>query len=246
MSLPDNINFDRVIADILSDMETVARGWADGRPKDEIALLNRITEQLSRKRRKCDIGVETPMEMEAAIYELHRQGDNQKDRYGSDFAVTIDIPTAGFKKTALFQLKKSTNYKASLTRVQLDDGCVLKNIEERNFVLSVDEDRLGYRIKSVRECLDAIGAGNASKQFNTSEWEFLVAWLLKWFRCEVGKPTKPDDKDPVEPLLESYKIPAPLPLLTGREAFVEDNIPEGVAVARSWLYYTFKPKEPKQ
>lgn len=245
MSLPDNINFDRLIAELLRDMEAATHGWASGRPKDEIALLNRITEQLSRRRRRCDIGVAAPVEMEAEIYELHRRGVNQTDRYGADFAVTIDMPTTGFKKTALFQLKKSTDYKASLTREQLTDGCISKNVEERNFVLSVDEDRFGYRIKSVRECLDAIGAGNASKQFDTSEWEFLVAWLLKWFRCEVGKPSEPDDKDPVEPLLESYRIPSPLSDMV-LENFNHQNIPDGFGVARSWLYYTFKPKEPKQ
>jgi hypothetical protein len=245
MSLPDNLNIDRIVDAVLEDMTFVARAWNSGRPKDETALLNHITGRLNRSRKKCDVGVNSPMTMESECYELHRQGKNQTDRYGSDFAVTVEIPTDGFKKTALFQLKKGSDYKATLTREQLEDGCLLTNIEERNFVLFVDEDRLGYRVQAVRECLDEVGTENASKQFDTSQWEFLAVWLVKWFCCQVGKPTNADDKDPVEPLLESYRIPEP-PSEKMLKDFNRENIPDNFVATKSWLQYTFKPKEPKK
>lgn len=238
--MPENINFDRVIAEILGDMEHVADGWSKGRPQDETALLNRITERLSRNRRKCDVGVETPVSLETEFYELHRRGLNQTDRHGADFAVTIDIPAENYKKTALFQLKKSSGYKATLTAQQLDETLLLEVIKPRSFVLSVDQERLGFRVRSAQACRDDIGDGHDSRQFETEQWDFLVVWLLKWFQCKEGPPTEPDDKNPVEGLLSSFRIdgrPADAGLVR------QQNLPDGFLPARSWLYYHFKPRE---
>jgi hypothetical protein len=240
MPLPKNINFDRVIAEILGDMEHVAHGWSNGRPQDETALLNRITERLSRNRRKCDVGVETPVNLEVEFYELHRRGLNQTDRHGADFAVTIDIPAENYKKTALFQLKKSRAYKATLTTQQLNETLLLDVIKSRSFVLSVDEERLGFRVRSAQTCRDDIGEDRDSRQFDTEQWDFLVVWLLKWFRCKEGPPTEPDDKNPVEGLLNSFRIDErPLDATFVRQ----QNLPDGFLPAYSWLYYRFKPKE---
>lgn len=240
MPLPKSINFDRVLKDILSDMEHVADGWSRGRPQDETALLNRITERLSRHRRRCDVGVETPVTVEAEFYELHRRGSKQTDRYGADFAVTIAIPAENFMKTALFQLKKTHAYKATLAADQLDEALLLAAVGPRSFVLSVDEERLGFRVKSAQACRDEIGNAHNSKEFDTERWDFLVVWLLKWFKCEEGPPTLPDDRNPVEGLLGSFRIDdQPFDV----ESLRRQNVPENWVPARAWLYYNFEMHE---
>jgi len=240
MPLPNNINFDRLIAEILSDMEHVADGWSKGRPQDETALLNRITERLSRSRRKCDVGVGRPVGLEAKFFELHRRGKNQTDKYGSDFAVTVDAPAEQFRKTALFQLKKSRDYDANLTAEQLDQALLVPSIAPRSFVLAVDETRLGFRVRSVDSCRRDISSQNSSRMFKVDAWDFLVVWLLKWFRCEEGKPSDPQDKAPVEDLLRDFRIDAPI---SSAGMIRRENLPDGFCPARAWLYYSFKPKE---
>lgn len=242
MPLPKNINFDRVIADILGDMKFVANGWSHGAANDETALLNRITERLMRRRRRCDVGVSTPMVVEADYFELHRAGTNQTDKYGADFAVTICIPTEDYKKTAFFQLKKSSGYVVTLTKEQLDDALLVPSIAPRSFVLSVDEERLGYRVKAVKDCRGEIMNDRDSKQFETEEWDFLVVWLLKWFRCTVGLPSKPEDPNPVEDLLDEFRIH---PRIAGLD-FDEQNIPDGFVPAKWWLSYTIAPTDTHQ
>src|SRR6266516_3950475 len=102
------VNFDRVLKELLWDMAYVVNDWAKGKPQKEAVLLNRITARLSRSRRKCDVGVKKPLVMTAEFYELHRRGEKQSDKYGSDLAVTIRIKEGStrrptFLKTALFQ-----------------------------------------------------------------------------------------------------------------------------------------------
>lgn len=239
MSLPKDINFDRLVAALVSEMQAVATSWAQGSPTDEIALLNRITEALNRKHRKCDVGVNTPIEMTSELFTLHRQGDNQTDKYGADFAVTVDIPTSKFKKTALFQLKKSKKYKATLESSQLKDGVIEPQVGKRSFVLAVDEERLGWRVKSVSECLESFSDGTATKQFDTNTWDFLTEWLLKWLKCEVGLPSLQDDKVQVEKMLSLYKI---ITRSVGYD-FNRENFPKDYVPARAWLYLSFEPKE---
>ena len=233
MALPDNINFDRLIAEILSDMEHVADGWSKGRPQDETALLNRLTERLSRSRRKCDVGVGTPIGLEAEFFELHRRGKNQTDKYGADFAVTIHAPVVDFKKTAFFQLKKSKDYQATLTAEQLDQASLVDSIRPRSFVLTVDEVRLGFRVRSVTNCRSEIPADNGSRQFSVAEWDFLVVWLLKWFRCKEGLPTETTDPEPVEGLLRDFRMDSPT---VSSAQIQQQNIPDGFCPARAWLY----------
>jgi hypothetical protein len=113
------INLDLVLQGLLDDMAHVTNGWLNGEPKDEPALMNRITERLSRHRRKCDVGVTHPVEVVVEFFNLHREGPIQTDQYGSDLAVTIRIAEIDLTKTAFFQLKVSRNYKARLDLGQL-------------------------------------------------------------------------------------------------------------------------------
>jgi hypothetical protein len=206
MSLPYSLNFDRVLEALLDDMAKATDGWANGSPLDEMALMNRITEKLTRKRRRCDVGAEFPVELHAEFFDLHRRGEAQVDKFGSDLAVTVQIPSDGFVKTAFFQLKVSRDYQATLNINQLDQAAVIR-VAERSFVLAVDAKRFGYRVKSLGECRSEIPTGHATKQFDTSEWEFLVQWILAWFQCERGPASEPNDPHGPETLLENYRHP---------------------------------------
>ena len=192
-------------------MAGVVEGWANGKPQDEPALLNRITEALARNRRKCDVGVKTPMIMRAEFYELHRRGAKQADRYGSDIAVTIRIENGSPRrptllKTAFFQLKVSSGYAALLDSVQLQDSISLPVLKNRAFVLAVDERRFGYRVESVAKCLSSFGS-EKTKTFLTTEWEFLSSWLSGWFGCERGETSDAEDPNGIEKLLEEFAVP---------------------------------------
>lgn len=239
VSLPGDINFDKVLKEILGDMETVTSGWLAGRPRDETALLNRITERLQRSRRKCDVGVNEPMEMTAEFFELHRRGDRQTDAHAADLAVTIDIPSQNFRKTALFQLKVSRDYVATLEKRQILDALTLNEIAERSFVLAVDEERSGYRVRSTWKCSTEFQE-QENKKVTTDSWDFLVVWLLKWFSCEEGPLSKPDDPNPIERLLEHFTIPAES---LSRRGFINENLPRDFLPAKAWLRYGFYPKK---
>lgn len=242
-ALPPSINFDIVLKELLHDMADVADCWANGSPKDETALLNRITERLSRKRRKCDVGTTSPVIMTAELYELHRRGKRQTDKYGADLAVTISInnpngPKPYLLKTALFQLKIASAYKITLDSDQLMDSLIPFPVKHRSFVLAIDGNRLGYRVHSTLDCLESINS-RGTKTFSTNDWEFLSQWLLGWFSCQRGQASDPDDPRSAERLLDAYRIGHP-------EAFADqalrENEPDKIP-ARSWLRYNFRQTE---
>jgi hypothetical protein len=240
MALPPGIDFDQLIYALLDDMAKAVTGWASGLPMDEAALMNRITAKLSRKRRRCDVGVDSPVEMFGKFHLLHRQGTGQSDKFGSDLAVTIQIPRVQFTKTAFFQLKVSLGYSATLTVDQLAQAKVFPGVLERSFVLAVDQSRFGYRICATKNCLTAFPIGQGNRKFDVSTWEFLTAWLSAWFSCERGPPTDPKDPNPVELMLDKYRQ------ATVQEIYDEAilaNVQQGIFPAKSWLHFTFETNE---
>ncbi len=60
MTLWDYVDLDKVLKVVLDDVGSAVNGWLNGRPLDEIALMNRITEILARRRRGCDVGIQIP------------------------------------------------------------------------------------------------------------------------------------------------------------------------------------------
>jgi hypothetical protein len=111
MPFPEIIDFDKVTTIALSELTASLREWLDGRPTDEVALMNRITAHLNKRRRGCDVGVNTPIKMQSQLALLHRQGKNQTDLYGSDLAITVSIDKLDFLKTAFFNSRKPINLK---------------------------------------------------------------------------------------------------------------------------------------
>ncbi|MBD2714373.1 hypothetical protein KBK19_04925 [Microvirga sp. STR05] len=179
-------------------------GWLRGRPLEEVALMNRILEKLLHK--ECTSWPEPfkfPYKTKREIFMLHRRGLNKarvrnKDAYGSDFAVTVNVfgvnpktkkiqRKSSFSKTALFQLKAGNTDKISLNLAQLTDSQLL--FKDRSFVLYANEATGEYRVKAVEPLL--VGFVGDSKSFDTSEreWLTLSEWLVLWLTCQQGIPS---------------------------------------------------------
>lgn len=204
MPFSDVIDFDKLIAITLADITSALKEWLEGLPSDEVALMNRITAHLNRRRRGCDVGVNNIIQVQSQLAMLHRKGSNQIDQFGSDLAVTIQIDALDFRKTALFQFKKSNLFEATLDRKQLRDAQTDIRLADRSFVVFVDEMRTGIRIKSVKDVLGEFDSGQKSKVFNAVGWSFLTQWLWGWLACEIGPLSDGNSKDSVESLLQQY------------------------------------------
>ena len=64
---------------VVQDVFTMSAlsGWLVGRVLDEVALLVVLSERLGRRRRQCDVGVETPVTASSTVALLHRQGGDR-------------------------------------------------------------------------------------------------------------------------------------------------------------------------
>ena len=240
MTYPDIIDFDKIVSQALDVVGTAINGWLRGQPHEEVALLNRITEQLSRRRRNCDVGVKTPVAMESKAYQLHRRGSQGQDQYGSDLAITISVPELGWIKTALFQLKRSNDTSVVVEKHQIQEAERDRRIFERAFVIAVDEQRSLIRVKSaskLRDILTCLGTEQKTHKIDCSDWDGLVFWLHQWLRCDVGAISKSDDPKGVESLLRSYVLEPTLAehFDTTRIEQIEDHLP-----ARFWMQLLFR------
>ena len=204
--MPPNLDADRLIQFVMDEVAAAAQGWKNGDPRDEMAFMNRLTERLKKRRRSCDVGKASPMKAETTTYALHRKGPNQTDKYGADLAVTLDVGER-WRKTAIFQLKKSNGYKVSLDAEDLKAAKEDPLIAERSFVLVVDEERLGVRLKEVSKLLADFNSGKEkSKTYDANSWIYLHDWLTRWLRCELSPKSDVDDStSSVEGLLEAFR-----------------------------------------
>lgn len=246
MPFPKQLNFDIIAHGLLQDIATAIRAWSTGRPCSEEAFMSQVTEQLARKRRGCDVGLIEPVGMRCQVAMLHRRGTNQTDQYGCDLAVTIYVDSAQYVKTALFQLKKSQNYRASIERRQLDDAMADSRTKDRAFILVVDEVRQGIRIESAVNLLQQFD-NQQTKTFEVAEWTSLTQWVWNWFSCDIGPTSDPSDQRSVEALLENYRVPDSnswdSPWAVGE--IVQIELPEQVP-ARAWLTFLFERQEPNR
>lgn len=203
--LKDNIDFDKVALFTLNNMMLSMQGWLKGRPTDEVALMNRLTENFSKLRRGCDIGIRDKFLMTTQTALLHRKGDNQVDLYGADLAITLYIDET-FIKTALFQLKKGSDFSAGLERRQLNQGLSHEAYKNKSFVMYADEIKASIRIKSISKIIDEFNSTQETKKFDVMSWLSLVEWLQKWLSCEEGELSDINDKNSVEKLLQEFVV----------------------------------------
>jgi hypothetical protein len=234
MAFPKNIDFDKLVTITMADIAFAMKEWLEGLPNDEVALMNRVTARLNRRRHGCDVGVNSIVKVESQLAMLHRKGINQIDQYGSDLAITVQINELNFQKTAFFQFKKSKSFEASLDRKQLTDTQKDFRTAERSFVMFADELRTGIRIKSVKDLLAEFDDTQKSKVFNAAEWNFLTQWLWGWLSCEIGAPST--EKNSPESMLQQYVMQENwLSYWESGEQISGDFLP-----ARAWLVIFFQ------
>ena len=245
MAFPERIDFDRITKFALEEIVSeVVNDWMEGRPRDEVAFMNRTTQKLARTRRGCDVGVEQRIKMSGQVAMLHRKGKNQIDKYGADLALTVCIDQEPkYVKTAVFQIKKSEFYDVTVVKRQLLDAKEDQRIEERSFALAVDEERGGIRIEEIDDLISDFDSQD-EKKFDCSDWFFLTRWLWQWLSCDLGPASDPDNPDSVEKLLQEFVVDADdewqSPWASGD---VTEELPEGYLPARSWIVLFFEREE---
>lgn len=248
MAFPKDLDFDKFMITALAEIGAAVSGWLKGRPLDEVALLNRLTERLGRTRRGCDVGVSQPVSMHAKVYLLHRKGPNQTDSYGSDLAITAYTQDLSFFKTALFQLKKSDVFSLSLEKRQLLDSLSDPRTAPRSFVLAADEARQAIRIRDAKSILSEYSGSEKTKSFNSMDWDCLTEWCWEWLSCNRGVVSNEGDPNSVESLLQNYVISEETGYTPwGRNVDIEAFKSEAVAPVRTWQVMEFvKQPEKKQ
>jgi hypothetical protein len=239
MPFPANIDFDKLVNIALHDVGGALHDWLSGRPHDEVAFMNHVTGLLGRRRRGCDVGVATPVRVTARIAMLHRQSENQVDRFGSDLAITIFDDQTAYAKTALFQIKKSQDYSLTVQRTQLKDALADHRIGQRSFILAIDESRAGVRIAKTQDIHAKFDSTQHTLTDNCADWSFLTNWLWRWMSCEEGLPSDTTDPNSVEALLDHFIIEAEewvSPWRTNPNIEVQGEYPP----ARVWLAFFFE------
>lgn len=237
MAYPDIIDFDKIVFQVLIRIETAIYGWLKGRPHEEIALMNRIIEELDRRKLKCDVGVKMPVTMKSEIYELHRRGDCRRDLYGSDLAITISVPELCWIKTVLFQMKISTGASVVVEKSQIDEASRDDRILERSFILAVDKERSLIRIESASKIWETFEE-QKTRTIDCSDWDGLAYWFYQWLECDVGKESKFDDPNRVESLLRSFVL-EPEPTLIDPFDITRTEQIENYLPARFWVQLLF-------
>jgi len=236
-NIEEFIDLDAVTTYLLGDLWAAIDGWSHGLPRDEVALLNRITERLNRRRRNCDVGVRSSVELVTELFVLHRAGTKQTDRFGADLAVTIRIPKLQLVKTVLFQLKIGSGHRITLDAAQLRDSQAFPETAPRAFVLAIDQLRYACRINSVTSCRAAIPTAQGSITMDTALWEGTASWVIEWFRCSRAPASDPASGMTVEEMLAKHRVPQ-------RE---DRDAPAGadseLMPARVWLEYLFQARE---
>lgn len=211
MPLPAEVDIDKLLSIVLDSTKVAIAGWLRGAPRDETALMNRVSEQLTRTRRGCDVGTFERVVVRSRIAVLHRRAKDNSDLFGADIAVTVLAEPNGFMKTALFQLKKGNGFQAQLEKEQLDDMLESDMTRRRAFVLYADEERTGVRIGHVPDLSREYSPGQRYKTFGTASWQPLSLWLAKWLTCEIGPESDINDPGTIESILTQYEVESPFP-----------------------------------
>lgn len=241
MSFPEDLDMDRVLSEALGGIHTAVKEWLDGAPTSEEPLMNRLTAQFTRRRRHCDVGVRVPIAMTARVAFLHRKGPRQTDAYGSDLAITVEIPVCNYRKTVLLQIKISEDFRARVERQQLDQALVDYRTKDRSFVLVADKVRQRMRIKFVSDVVQLIPAGNNSTEIDCAGWMTVSEWLTKWISCDVGPASQINDPASVERLLQSFVVEPPADWESPWDAGHDADYPNEQVPARAWLEMIFRP-----
>lgn len=244
MTFPKDLDFDRVMLELLNCVESALEGWRKGVLHTEEPLMNRLIEPFNRRRRGCDVGVTSTMRMISAVALLHRRGPQSTDAFGSDLAVTVDIPSTSFRKTVLIQVKVSDDMVATLERKQIEAAHAHTLTRPRSIVLTADRSRLRTRVKPTQDALALFKPGKDTHQANCASWDSLGQWASKWLSCESGVPSVVSESGGVEGLLQDFVVEAPDDWDKPWGSLDDpSSIPDDWRPARTWLVCRFVPAE---
>jgi|GEM_PF-2903120 len=238
MSFFDRFDEDKLLSQVLPRLNYALESWLNGMAADEVSLMNQITSEFNSKRaRTCDIGISESYSVSSELFELHRRGTNQVDKFGADLAFTIETPD--FTKTAFFQFKIAKNNIARVETKQIDDAKIISEVYERSFVFTVDRNSGKIRITPVSDIAEEF-VNLGSKGLDIDKWEAFSEWLLNWLRCKRGKLSDNNDRKKIENLLDNCSISS------RRDRFGSYwELPEKYLPAKSWLDTSIKLKENK-
>ena len=232
----ESIDQDKLLKQVMPRLLDALKSWQRGMASDETALMNQITSKFNSDcARRCDIGHGQIMHVSSELFELHRKGVKQVDRYGSDLGLTVT--TQGFTKTAFFQFKIAKSGIARVERQQIEDAKAVGAVSERAFVFAVDSDTGLIRLQSVDK-LAAMFDSQASVGFRLAEWENFSEWLLNWLRCKCGKATLNEDSQKIEDLLRRFSIVSRI-----EESSMDWELPPAYLPSHSWLETTINAAE---
>lgn len=247
MSFPPGLDFDRVMLELLNGVACALKGWKNGGLLTEEPLMNRLIEPFNRNRRGCDVGVVQPITMTSTVALLHRRGERQRDAFGSDLAITVDVPSLCFRKTSLLQLKVADEMTVTLERDQIEAAHVNELTVNRSIVLAIDRDRLRGRVAPTKEVLKWFTPDARSATRSCADWQTLGQWASKWLSCEVGVASEYGPAGGVEGLLQQFVVEAPSDWRAPWDT--ANNVdPSGGEwrPAKAWLVMRFEPSENKE
>jgi hypothetical protein len=223
------------------DIDNAVDGWRAGMPTDEIAFLNRLTENL-KQHRACGVGTSSPSLVFADFHLLHRAAPDQSDLFGADLAATVWMKDRNFLKTMFVQLKKSKNNNLRLYESQLKQATKYPIISDRSFVFSADEVNGDTRAKKLKEALNSIPSGNDSTKYDTRNWRRSISWIFEWLDCNLGAPSNPQRREAENFLLQYLRTETGVDISydwapddSKEPLWLIGDIPENFYPARTWI-----------
>ena len=238
MSFFQHFYEDKFLRHLLPPVFDALNTWQRGMNADEGALMNQVTAALNTPRaRRCEIGLADSYLLQTKLFQLHRRGPNQTDKFGSDLAVTVNALTSpSFVKSAFLQFKVAEHGRATIEARQIADAEIHGPVFDRSFCLAVDPTNRTIRVEAVSSLKSRFRANVASQTVVTDKWQPFTEWVLSWLRCKIGQWSSPTDQASIEQLLGQYALREPESLPARWE--VEPNY----YPAKSWLSATFRPQ----
>lgn len=226
-------------------IERSIQGWRSGLPTEEIALLNRITEQLSGMS-LCHAGDGSRLLVSTDVRVLHRRGASGRDKYGSDLAVSIRLPESGLEKLAFFQLKKQESSKIIVEAAQMAAAATWLPILLRSWIAAACPARGEMRLEAVESVRALLSRGQKTLTVYPAHWRRSDSWLFNWLSCSIG----PDNSAHSGALLEQLLLRFTQKGAEGGTAARSDldpvisSLPRYFVPARAWATITIERVAP--
>lgn len=238
MSFFQHFDEDKMLRHLLPPILDALNAWQRGMNADEGSLMNQVTSVLNTPRaRRCEIGLTDSYLLQTELFQLHRRGPNQTDKFGSDLAVTVNALTSpSFVKSAFFQFKIAEHGRATIEARQIADAEIHCAVFDRSFCLAVDPTNRTIRVEALAGLKSRFPTDADSQTVVTDKWQPFTEWVLGWLRCKIGPWSQPTDLVSIEQLLRQYTLREPEVLPARWE--VEPNY----YPAKSWLSATFRPR----